>query len=92
MEDILQIINTIATTDFLNKIKLLRDNSKRLATEYLQQLDSWNLFSEKELIKNDTAIKAKLTTSNLNKIYNKIAFDNNGKYNWERYNEIKKLL
>ncbi|MDR0542084.1 MAG: TdeIII family type II restriction endonuclease [Dysgonamonadaceae bacterium] len=92
MEDILHIINTIATTDFWNKMKLLQDNSKRLTPEYLQQLEDWNLFSEKELIENNTTIKSKLTTSNLNRIYNKIAFDNDGKYNWERYNELIKML
>lgn len=92
MEEILQIINTIATPDFLLKFQLLQDNSKRTAMEYISQLIDWNLFSEKELIENDSALQAKLTTSPLKRNYNKIAFDKEGKYNWERYYILKNIL
>jgi hypothetical protein len=92
MEDILKIINTIATPDFLSKFRLLQDNSKRTNEEYISQLVEWNLFSEKELIEKDSVIQSKLTTSYLQRSYNKIAFDKDGKYNWERYNALKSLL
>lgn len=92
MEDILEIINTIATPDFLSKFHLLQDNSKRTNEEYLSQLIEWNLISEKELIENNTMLQTNITTSTLKRIYNKIAFDKDGKYDWERYNMLKKLL
>jgi hypothetical protein len=92
MEAVLEIINTIATPDFLTKYHLLQDNSKRTSKEYLSQLTEWNLISEKELIENDSVIQSELTTSALKRNYNKMAFDNNGKYNWERFRALKALL
>jgi len=92
METIIEIINKIATPDFLSKFHLLQDNSKRTNTEYLLQLTEWNLISEKELIMNDIPIQKKLTTSSLRRIYNKMVFDKDGKYNWERYNVLKELF
>ncbi|MDR3047154.1 MAG: TdeIII family type II restriction endonuclease [Bacteroidales bacterium] len=90
-EDILLIINKIATTDFLQKMQLLKDNSKRNLAEYLSQLEDWNLFSEKELIINNNLIISQLTNNNLVRTYNKIAFNKEG-YNWDRYNTLKSLL
>jgi hypothetical protein len=92
MEEILEIINVIATPDFISKFQLLQDNSKRTTLEYISQLIEWNLFSEQELIENDTTLKTNLTTSVLKRNYNKIAFDKDGKYNWERYNMLKKMF
>ncbi|MDR0798762.1 MAG: TdeIII family type II restriction endonuclease [Dysgonamonadaceae bacterium] len=93
MEDILAIINTISTTAFLDKFRLLTDNSKRLTPEYLAQLQEWNLFSEKELIVNNAILIRKIAgNATLSRIYNKTAFDNDGKYVWERYNTLKNLL
>ena len=92
MEEILAIINTMATPDFLSKFHLLQDNSKRTNLEYISQLIEWNLVSEKELMENDTVIQRKLTTNYLRRNYNKIAFDKDGKYNWERYNILKELF
>ncbi|MDR1341532.1 MAG: TdeIII family type II restriction endonuclease [Prevotellaceae bacterium] len=44
MEEILEIINTISTTEFITKFHLLIDNSKRSAPKYLEQLREWNFF------------------------------------------------
>ena len=92
MEEILVIINTIATPDFLSKFHLLQDNSNRTNNEYISQLIEWNLFSEKELIENDAVIRNNLTTSALKRNFNKIIFDKDDRYNWERYNILKSLL
>ena len=92
MEEILKIINTIATPDFISKFHLLQDNLKRTKPEYISQLIEWNLVSEKKLIENDTILQTNLTTSILKRNYNKIAFDKDGKYNWERYNTLKTLI
>ncbi len=92
MEIILEIINAIATPDFFSKYRMLQDNSKRTSAEYLSQLTEWNLISEKELIMNDQTIRTHLTTKSLERTYNRIAFDDDGKYDWERYNALKALL
>jgi hypothetical protein len=91
MEDILQIINAVATTDFLSKFGLLQDNSKRNSPAYQKQLLEWNLFSELQLIKNSSSIMMKLN-SKTTRVFNKMIFDNKGNYNWDRYNTLKMLL
>src|SRR5690554_5362657 len=86
MEEILDIINAISTTSFLNKFQLLTDNTKRLTPEYRNQLIEWNLFSELELIDNNDRIVQNIgTDTTLTRIYNKIAFDKKGNYNTDRY-------
>ncbi|HFK5586209.1 TPA: TdeIII family type II restriction endonuclease [Elizabethkingia anophelis] len=93
MEDILEIINTISTTHFLEKFNLLTDNTKRLAPEYRAQLVEWNLISELELIDNNDNITKKIKNDiSLLRTYNKILFNNKGNYNFERYHTLKELL
>lgn len=93
MESILEIINTISTTEFLNKFQLLTDNAKRLNPEYKAQLLEWNLFSEAQLIDNNNAIIRKARTrKDLTRIYNKTAFDTKGNYNIERYAVLNNLI
>lgn len=92
MEEILMIINTISTTEFLTKYKLLDDNTKRDKPEYLVQLQEWNLFSEIFLIENNDLIQSKLHSKNLMRIFNKSIFNSKGKYDWNRYNILKELL
>jgi len=92
MEELLIIINTIATTSFLSKFHILQNNSKRNDKEYITLLIEWNLISEKMLIENDKIIQSQLTTSSLRKNYNKMAFDKDGKYNWDRFYILKDLL
>jgi len=91
MKDILEIINKIATPDFLLKFQLLQNNSERRNPTYTSQLIEWNLVSEKELIEKEALLCQRLTTSSLQRVYNKIAFDKNG-YNWERYGILKNVL
>lgn len=93
MESILEIINTISTTEFLNKFQLLTDNAKRLNPEYKAQLLEWNLFSEAELIDNNSAIIRKTRIrKDLTRIYNKTAFDTKGNYNVDRYAVLNKFI
>jgi hypothetical protein len=93
MEEVLEIINKISTTVFLEKFQLLTDNSKRNTAEYLAQLQEWNLFSEIELIENDDVIRQTIARDNiLLRTYNKLAFDTKGNYSWDRYNALKDLL
>jgi hypothetical protein len=93
MEEILDIINVISTTSFLDKFKLLNDNTKRDKPEYIVQLTEWNLFSEIELISNDVEILRQIgSDKKLTRVYNKTAFDGNGNYNSDRYNTLSQLL
>jgi len=93
MEMILEIINKISTTDFLNKFQYLNDNSKRNERQYSTILDKWYMFSEKVLIENDKKIKEKIKYDiSLTRLYNQTAFDNKGKYNYKRCEELIKLI
>jgi hypothetical protein len=93
MEQILEIINTVSTTSFLEKFQLLTDNARRTTSDYKAQLIEWNLCSELELVNSDMVIKKNIGTDRaLNRVYNKTAFDNNGNYNTDRYVEIKKTM
>jgi len=93
MEQILEIINTIATTSFQDKFRLLTDNTKRTHPNYISQLTEWNLFSEIELIKNNSTIIQKIgRNTTLTRIYNKTAFNHKGNYCRDRYIELRQLL
>ena len=92
MEEILAIINTISTTDFLNKYRFLTDNSNRNKPEYLTLLQEWNLSSEQFLIEHNNRIRESLTTDTLMRKFNQTAFDNKGNYNRERYIVLRELI
>jgi len=94
MQQILQIINTIATTEFLNKYDYINNhqNKSQDLETYKNRLTEWNLLSEVELLDNDVAIKEKIgTNKKQTKIYNQLVF-RDGEYNIERYYSLKQLL
>jgi hypothetical protein len=93
MEEILDIINTISTTSFLDKFRLLADNTRRQTPEYISQLQEWNLFSEIELIENDSIITQQIANNAmLTRMYNKRPFDFKGNYTWERYYKLRSVF
>lgn len=93
MEEILQIINSISTTSFLEKFRFLNDNSQRRNSAYVSLLRDWNLCSELELILNDEELSKEIEQDKvLNRIYNKKAFDSKGNYDTDRYAKLKNLL
>ena len=93
MEEILAIINTISTTSFLEKFQFLSDGANRTKPEYLAQLKEWHLYSEIELINNNTAIIQSIGNNRaLTRIYNKNSLDGKGNYSWDRYNELRQLF
>lgn len=93
MEEILEIINSISTTAFLEKFQLLCDNTKRSTPEYRAQLTEWSLISEVELINHNDLITQKIVNDKgLTRTYNKTAFDNKGNYNTDRYSTLKELI
>jgi hypothetical protein len=94
MEQLLQIINAIATTEFLTKYDFLNDyQNKRYDIElYKQRLSEWNLYSELKLAANEATIKKKIgADKKLNRIFNQLMLKD-GEYNFERYNVLNCFL
>lgn len=94
MEQLLQIINAVATTEFLTKCDFLNDHRDKQqdVALYKQRLSEWNLHSELKLVNNETAIKEKIgTDKKLNRIFNQLIFKD-GEYNFDRYNTLNALL
>lgn len=92
MQQLINIINVIATTDFLDKYNFINDKSNRPSDKYKEYLKTWNLFSELELLKKDNIIKEKIKGNNrLTRIYNQQVFKKE-KYNWDRYNALEGLV
>jgi hypothetical protein len=93
MEEILEIINTISTTSFIEKFQFISNNANRNIQEYVTQLTEWNLYSEIELIENNEAIINGIADNkNLTRIFNKTAFDSKGNYNIDRYSSLIQLF
>jgi len=93
MEQILDIINSISTTEFLTKFQYVNNNKNRNCQKYLDLLNEWNLVSEVELEKNNDIIYKKINRDRfLTRVYNKHAFDAKGNYNHDRYLQLRKLI
>jgi hypothetical protein len=90
--EIISIINTIATPDFLQKYQFLNNNSKRFTPEYLAQLLDWNIYFEYILIKNNDLIIKKLDKDTEKYHTNVAIFDNEGNYNWWRFSVLEKTI
>ncbi|OQZ04366.1 MAG: restriction endonuclease [Candidatus Brocadia sp. UTAMX1] len=94
MEYILDILNKIATKGFMEKFKYLGDNTNRKNNTkiYKTLLNDWFLFSEIELLNNDSEITKNLyKETRARRIYNQSIFKN-GDYNFERYNFLVGLI
>ncbi|VUT27474.1 MAG: Type-2 restriction enzyme MjaII [Candidatus Syntrophoarchaeum sp. GoM_oil] len=93
MEQILEIINTISTTQFLEKYRFLNDNTNRSNNRYAVILREWNLYSELKLIDNGEIIKEQIgSDQRLNRLYNQKPFRGKGVYNIDRYSVLAKLI
>jgi len=91
MNEIITIINTIATPQFETKYKLLCDPTKCDNNEYSDILQDWNLYTEIELIKNMSIIIKNSNNTQL-RLLNKSCFKDKGEYNWSRAYDLKKLI
>jgi hypothetical protein len=93
MEEILGIINTIATPDFINELAFLSEpqNIKKDKQIYLRLLEKWFLFQEYELVNQSVKIKTKLTTKKLENIFHQSCFKE-GKYKPQRVEMLCNLL
>lgn len=94
MQEILDIINNIATPDFIDKFKFIRDhrNYYHNPNKYKKILIEWNLNRELELINNIDKI-TNVCTKNKKKQrkLNQLIFDSYNRYKVDRYDELIKI-
>lgn len=95
MEQILDIINDIATPTFMDDFAFLSDNANRNIdnSRYRQLLNSWHLMSEIDILDNQEEILAMVGTDRrLQRVYNKSMFCTDKSYNKERANTLMILI
>ena len=94
MEQILSIINSIATVEFMDEYNFLNEPQNKAINpqKYRELLRRWNLFSEFSLFDNDHLIRSRIMESKpLMKIFNQMIFAD-GKYKQARYEKLKIYL
>ena len=94
MQQILDIINAIATPEFMSRYEYLNEGTNKSVDikKYIDHLDSWNLLSEKELVQNEEKIKKEIVKSKkLERIFNQSIFKD-AVYNIDRYISLKELM
>jgi hypothetical protein len=94
MEQILDIINAIATPEFKEKYNYLNDkgNYLRDAVRYKNQLEEWFLYRETYLLDKNEVIKEKINNSTRGKrVFIQPVF-RNGSYNLNRCDYLKSLM
>ncbi len=94
MEQLLEIINRIATTEFLAKLLFLNkpENKKENLELYKNRLAEWNLHSELKLVINENTIVKKIEgNKKLTKLHNQLVFKD-GEYNIDRFNSLNGLI
>lgn len=93
MEELIKIINIIATPKFLSIYQFINDRNNKSNEKYLEYLKKWYLESELKLIENEKLLLRKIeNNTSVNRIYNKTPFDNKGNYNFERYIALQKYI
>ena len=91
MEQILAIINSIATVEFMNEYNFLNEQQNKIANplKYREILLRWNLFSEIELFDNESELLKQIKNNKSSmKIFNQMIFKD-GKYRQDRYESLR---
>ncbi len=90
MQLILNVINSIAKPDFKeNYNKLLEFNTPK--KDKIEILESWNIFSELELLENNEKILSIINNNkSLKRIYKQSIFKK-GRYNYKRYTALRQF-
>jgi len=91
MNEIINIINKIATPQFEDKYKMLTDSTKWGNNDYNTLLKEWNLNTELELIENESLIRRNPNKVQL-RLLDKSCFTSKGDYDWERAYDLKCLI
>jgi len=93
MPEIITIINSIATTEFMSKFDKIQFPSSCTEEEYVSLLDDWYLYSDKNLYLNDQRIREGIMGNRtLTRLYNSPCFNADGKYNYRRFEALNTLL
>ncbi|PWB53309.1 MAG: TdeIII family type II restriction endonuclease [Candidatus Methanoperedenaceae archaeon] len=93
MEQILEIINAIATTEYINKYNYLNETSNSMndTENYKKLLQKWSIFTEMDLLENNSIILQEIRVNlKAERIFKQPIFKN-GEYNQNRYNFLKSL-
>ena len=98
MNDILSIINKIATPEFMEKFEFINNHLNINSNNYIKQLKDWYLFSEAEIILNKEIITSRLDKRG-KRIFNQPIFKThpsksggNIKYNNSRYEFLRMYM
>ncbi len=90
MEQILSIINSVATTKFMEIYEYINNNDKRNTNKYKQYLMNWNMNRELFIVNNISKVE-KYMDSKYKRIHNQPIFKN-GEYNINRYIALNELI
>jgi hypothetical protein len=90
MEQILSIINLIATTEFMSIYEYINNNDNRHTDKYKQYLLDWNIHQELFIINNISKIEEKMNSSH-KRTFNQPVFKN-GEYNISRFITLSELI
>lgn len=94
MQQLIDIINKIATPQFLKKYQFLNNSTSKKTEKnlYIQYLTEWNLINEITLVNSEKIIDEKIKNNNrLTRKFNQQIFKD-GEYNVERMMALKSLL
>ncbi|MFC2130286.1 TdeIII family type II restriction endonuclease [Bacteroidota bacterium] len=93
MESILEIINAIATTAFIDKYNFLQDKNNITDSEYSRILETWFLFREKQVIENLDIIKKHISDKkSMIRVLNQNIFSSDGSYNEKRMSKLSTYI
>lgn len=95
MESILEIINAIATPDFMDYFALLNDVENRSSQKQimLNILKKWRLSKEEQLLEQYEILYNKVgERKDLKRVLQKSPFKNSGEYQRDRYEKLSPLL
>ena len=91
MQEILNIINSIATPDFMSNFNFLQniENRKLKLNKYVEILNQWFMFTEIDIINNYDSIKERIKDDKkLLRVFNKPPFDCKGAYHSDRKDKL----
>lgn len=94
MQQLIDIINAIATTHFETKYEFLNNAQNRTTNteEYISRLIEWNLYSEVRLVRNETALLKNIEeNSRMMRKFNQPLFKD-GDYNIDRFVALEHFL
>ena len=89
MQEILNIINLIATTNFMKNFQFIQDkqNIDQNPNRYKEILKNWYLYNEIRIFDSYDKIKERVNSNKkFLRVLNKSPFDNKGRYNTDRQN------